>query len=84
MMRSHATFYGGTTLRIFPYMERLSKDLDFSFLKPDNNFEPENYLKFVKDELGAFGFDMTVDEKKKQRNHTLNQHLLRVTGSFIF
>ncbi len=74
---NRAAFYGGSALRMFHDMERFSEDLDFSLLKPDNNFEPENYLKFVKDELGAFGFDMTVDEKEKTKKSDIKSEFIK-------
>ena len=34
-----AAFYGGTCLRIFYGLPRFSEDLDFSLLRPDQNFK---------------------------------------------
>ena len=34
-----AAFYGGTCLRIFYGLPRFSVDLDFSLLRPDQNFK---------------------------------------------
>ena len=34
-----AAFYGGTCLRIFHGLQRFSEDMDFSLLKPNDNFD---------------------------------------------
>lgn len=62
---SRAAFYGGTALRIFHGLERFSEDLDFSLEKPDRSFDLAMYLPAVRDELGAYGFEMDVDQKQK-------------------
>jgi len=61
-----ACFYGGTALRIFHGLDRFSEDLDFSLEKADPAFDLEPYLKFVQNELTAFGF--TVEVRKKEKN----------------
>ena len=60
-----AAFYGGTALRIFYGLDRFSEDLDFSLLEPDPDFELSSYIRVLRDELGAYGLDMTVEEKIK-------------------
>ncbi|OHD13873.1 MAG: hypothetical protein A2Z96_07565 [Spirochaetes bacterium GWB1_48_6] len=60
-----AAFYGGTALRIFHGLDRYSEDLDFSLLQPDPSFAFGAYLKPVKDELGAYGLEMEVEQKQK-------------------
>jgi len=60
-----AAFYGGTALRIFHGLDRYSEDLDFSLLRPDTSFALDSYLKPVKDELGAYGLEMEVEQKHK-------------------
>lgn len=40
----NAAFYGGTCLRIFHGLQRFSEDMDFSLLKPDDNFDFKKYL----------------------------------------
>ncbi len=61
----HAAFYGGTALRILYGLDRFSEDLDFSLLKPDPVFSLSKYNHAIKDELSAFGFEVTVIEKIK-------------------
>ena len=60
-----AAFYGGTALRIFYGLDRFSEDLDFSLYEPDSNFDLNRYLKFIETELGAYGFEMKAEQKKK-------------------
>ncbi|AEF83764.1 conserved hypothetical protein [Treponema primitia ZAS-2] len=62
---THAAFYGGTALRIFHQLDRFSEDLDFSLMEPDSSFDLGLYLNAVWDELGSYGFDMTVETKEK-------------------
>jgi predicted nucleotidyltransferase component of viral defense system len=62
---SKAAFYGGSALRIFYGLDRFSEDLDFSLLQPDADFNIDGYLGYVKAELGAFGFEVTVERKVK-------------------
>jgi predicted nucleotidyltransferase component of viral defense system len=60
-----AAFYGGTALRILYGLDRFSEDLDFSLLTKEPNFELKTYHHSVARELQSFGFDVTVEEKKK-------------------
>ncbi len=87
---NYATFYGGTCLRIFYGLNRFSEDLDFSLIHPDTDFTLSKYSKYVKDELGSFGFDMQVIEKSKSQNSNIRTafikggtkvHLLRIVPS---
>lgn len=61
----HATFYGGTALRILYGLDRFSEDLDFSLLGPDSSFSLSAYEKAIINELASFGFDVTVERKVK-------------------
>ncbi|MBA3029352.1 MAG: nucleotidyl transferase AbiEii/AbiGii toxin family protein [Desulfobacteraceae bacterium] len=60
-----AAFYGGTALRIFYGLDRFSEDLDFSLLKEKEEFDIAPYCNAIKNELGAYGFEMEVRKKKK-------------------
>ena len=73
----HAAFYGGTALRIFYGLDRFSEDLDFSLVKPDEKFDFSKFFKALQDELGAFGFDMTVEEKKKTGNSAIQSAFIK-------
>jgi hypothetical protein len=39
-----AAFYGGTALRVFYQLDRFSEDMDFSLLKPNDNFSLTPYF----------------------------------------
>ncbi len=60
-----AAFYGGTALRIFYGLDRFSEDMDFSLLAKDDGFKIENYCPYLKDELLANGFELSVEKKEK-------------------
>lgn len=60
-----AAFCGGTALRIFHGLERFSEDLDFALLKPNPAFDMERFFPTVKSELLAYGFEMSLEKKKK-------------------
>lgn len=60
-----AAFYGGTALRILYGLDRFSEDLDFTLLKPNENFDFTPFLEGMKRELLSFGFNMDVAKKFK-------------------
>lgn len=60
-----AAFYGGTALRILYGLDRFSEDLDFTLLKPNENFDFEPFLEGMRKELLSFGFNMDVTKKVK-------------------
>ena len=62
----YAAFYGGTSLRILYGLNRFSEDMDFSLLKPNPEFELGPHLKAIEEELLAFGFEVSVEKKKKK------------------
>ena len=61
----HAAFYGGTSLRVLYGLDRFSEDLDFSLLKPSSGFDFSVYSDSLRNELKAFGFDVTFEVKHK-------------------
>jgi len=84
-----AAFYGGTALRIFHGLDRFSEDLDFSLLTPQKDFDLSKYTKYIETELGAYGFEMTVDEKTKLTDTAIKSafikggtkiHLLKISS----
>lgn len=60
-----AAFYGGTALRILYGLDRFSEDLDFTLLKPNENFDFTPFLEGMRKELFSFGFNMDVTKKVK-------------------
>ena len=61
----HAAFLGGTSLRILYGLDRFSEDLDFSLLKPSQEFNFSIYSNALQNELEAFGFEVTFEVKHK-------------------
>jgi predicted nucleotidyltransferase component of viral defense system len=81
---NHAAFYGGTALRIFHGLDRFSEDLDFSLLQRNEEFSLGNYLEAVHDELAAYGFDVTVEQKNKTRDTgTQSAYIKCLTGKTL-
>ena len=58
-----AAFQGGTCLRIFHGVNRFSEDLDFALRVPDSAFELGGYLRAVVEDLGAFGYQIEIDDR---------------------
>ncbi len=58
-----AAFYGGTALRLLNGLDRFSEDLDFSLLHPDPAFSFTAYAPGLRDELAAFGFDLSMESR---------------------
>ena len=58
-----AAFQGGTCLRIFHGVNRFSEDLDFALKLPDCAFELGGYLKAVVEDLGAYGYQIEIDDR---------------------
>jgi predicted nucleotidyltransferase component of viral defense system len=72
-----AAFYGGTALRIFYGLDRFSEDLDFSLLKSDPAFDLSSFTQVVQDELGAYGLEMTVQEKTKRNDSPVKSAFIK-------
>jgi predicted nucleotidyltransferase component of viral defense system len=61
----HAVFYGGTALRILYGLDRYSEDLDFSLLKPNQDFDFNPFLHGMHQELLAMGFELDVNVRER-------------------
>jgi len=61
----HATFYGGTALRIFYGLDRYSEDLDFSLNYKDASFSLEKYFDAIKQEFNILGLAVEINLKQK-------------------
>ncbi len=73
----HAAFYGDTALRIFHGLPRFSEDLDFSLLRPRNDFDLASYLEAVRIELASFGFAFAVEQKVKRAETAMESAFLK-------
>ncbi|MDR7132815.1 putative nucleotidyltransferase component of viral defense system, partial [Algoriphagus sp. 4150] len=67
-----AAFYGGTALRIFYGLERFSEDLDFSLVDVDPDFSLDSYFEAIITEFDALGMKVTIAEKKKQKESSID------------
>jgi predicted nucleotidyltransferase component of viral defense system len=61
----HAALYGDTALRIFYGLNRFSKDLDFSLLEKNADFELESFFNSVVEEFSALGMQVSLKQKTK-------------------
>lgn len=80
----HAAFYGGTTLRVLYRLNRFSEDLDFSLLKPNNEFKLNQYLNAIQSELTAFGFDTEIVMKDKNVDANIQSAFLKYEYTTTF
>ena len=85
-----AAFYGGTALRIFYGLDRFSEDLDFSLIKPNENFELKRCFSSLEKELASLGLQFSIEEKQKAQDSVIKsaflkgntkEHILSVYGS---
>ncbi|MBC8215818.1 MAG: nucleotidyl transferase AbiEii/AbiGii toxin family protein [Candidatus Marinimicrobia bacterium] len=77
----HGAFYGGSALRILYGLDRYSEDLDFSLLKRNDDFDFNRFLMPLQKELKAFGFDVTIEQKKKKVKTQIESAFLK-TNTF--
>ena len=58
-----AMFCGGTALRLFYNLNRMSEDLDFSCIGPKSDFSLVEYFEPIKKEFARFGLEVEVVSK---------------------
>lgn len=61
----HATFYGGTALRIIYNLNRFSEDLDFVLTETNHTFNLERYFPCIINELKAKELNFNIEHKAK-------------------
>ncbi|HTE33651.1 MAG TPA: nucleotidyl transferase AbiEii/AbiGii toxin family protein [Chryseolinea sp.] len=72
-----AAFYGGTALRIFHGLPRFSEDLDFSLLKPLDDFSLQAYLDGIVEQFEALGMQVSIAEKAKTKTNNIDSAFLK-------
>lgn len=72
-----AAFYGGTALRVFYGLDRFSEDLDFSLLKPEDDFSLNKYLKGIISEFESLGMKVSIKEKNKTHKSQIESAFLK-------
>jgi hypothetical protein len=73
----HAAFYGGTALRLLHGLDRYSEDLDFSLLAPDDSFDLKGHVERLREELSAFGFDLSVEVREPASDSAIRSAFLK-------
>jgi len=73
----HATFYGGTALRIFYGLDRYSEDLDFSLNYVDSTFSLEKYFPYIQQEFSYLGLDVSINIKEKKTDSAVESAFLK-------
>ncbi len=74
---NEAAFYGGTCLRIFHGSQRFSEDMDFSLLRPDKEFNLENYFSPIIEEFKALGRNVIINKKVKKSRTDVESAFLK-------
>lgn len=74
---NEAAFYGGTALRIFYGLNRFSEDLDFALLEPNPKFDLGKYFSFIEKEVKAYGLNLSISEKEKNRESNIMSAFLK-------
>jgi len=74
---NEAAFYGGTALRIFYRLNRFSEDLDFALLEPNKKFDLSKYFSFVEKEVQAYGLNLSITEKEKNKDSNIMSAFLK-------
>lgn len=73
----HATFYGGTALRILHKLPRFSEDLDFSLLQVNPEFDLKPYEEAIVSTLKTFGFEVNMEVKKKTNDSAITSAFIK-------
>lgn len=63
---SHASFYGGTALRIFYDLNRYSEDLDFTLNYIDESFTLDPFINKIKEVALSYGLNLDIVTKNKK------------------
>ena len=72
-----AAFYGGTALRIFYGLDRFSEDLDFTFLVSNPDYNLDDHITFVRNEVESLGLKFKIEEKVKVKNTSIKSAFLK-------
>ena len=78
-----AAFYGGTCLRIFHGLQRVSEDMDFSLLSSDDKFDFTRYFQPIIDEFAIIGREVEITKKDKKGFGKVESAFLNVIPDLI-
>ncbi len=73
----HASFFGGTALRILYKLPRFSEDLDFSLKTANDLFTLTKYFEFIKDECAMHDMDVSLSIKEKINPNSIESAFLK-------
>ena len=77
-------FMGGTSLRLFYDLDRFSEDLDFTFIKQNNNFNLSSYFDIIKSEFSSLGIEVNISQKQKSnQSEVLDAYISTPASPFI-
>jgi predicted nucleotidyltransferase component of viral defense system len=77
----HASFYGGTCLRIFHSLPRYSEDLDFSLDKPNPDFDFSDYFEEINKHFNMMGFSVDIIKRNKVRASNIDSAFIKADTS---
>ncbi len=60
----HASFYGGTALRMLFGLDRYSENMDFCLTQPDPGFTFAPFFSAIEEELARYGFDAKIEPRR--------------------
>ncbi|EOR95300.1 hypothetical protein ADIARSV_1531 [Arcticibacter svalbardensis MN12-7] len=72
-----ASFYGGTALRMFYGLGRMSEDLDFTLLSTDSDFSLNQYQDSIINEFNSLGMQVSIREKHKTNKTNIDSAFLK-------
>lgn len=80
----HASFYGGTALRLLHGLDRFSEDLDFCLHQDDlkGPFDLARYAPVIEQTLASFGFQMQMTVEKKARPTSIESAFVK-GGTYV-
>jgi predicted nucleotidyltransferase component of viral defense system len=73
----HASFFGGTALRILYDLPRFSEDLDFSLKKANADFTLEKYFEYIRQECAMYNMNVDIKIKEKVNPNSIQSAFLK-------
>jgi predicted nucleotidyltransferase component of viral defense system len=73
----HASFFGGTALRILYNLPRFSEDLDFSLKVPNDAFTLSKYFDCIKAECEMYNMNVNLSIKEKVNPNSIESAFLK-------
>lgn len=77
-------FRGDTCLRLFYGLDRFSEDLDFTFIKSNNNFDFPSYFNIINNEFTSLGIEVNIVQKKKTNQSEVLDAYVSTPASAFF